>query len=389
MSNKTKYHLIRVNSSGTSGIVHTFIKYSLEKQGQLSQRTNTQWCKHVSHTMESINLLSGNNTKKSVGQYEAHSFFCSKKTVWLGVVVLVVVGLVGYAFTMTPTASSATQSTSKEVQTMVDKDKETGGFCGSLTPREPTVLIYNRVPKAGSSSMTNLLSKLSSKHGFKMLGWFDLPSHDYESVQKTVREALKTGKKTVIAQHFHFPEIINDDVAYINVVREPVSRCTSQYYYLRYGDRNEKDRRKVLDRFGDMSIDECIGTGTYDSCFNCDGYKQSLFFCGRDGGPCKSYKPKQILEKAKRNIDLHYTVGAIEDFEGTVAVMEKLYPSFFGGGVELMKKVKPQRVTQGVTKEYIKPSNASKEIIQGLLEQDVALYKYVVNKLDHVKECLL
>lgn len=328
--------------------------------------------------MESLNLLSGNNTKKVAGQYEGQQTFCSKKTTWFGVVVLVIVVLVGYLVFMpsAPVASSASQIQSVE--------------CNSYSrEREPTVLIYNRVPKAGSSSMTNLLSKLSSKHGFKMLGWFDLPSHDYDAVEKAVNDALKRGKKTVIAQHFHFPEIINENVAYINVVREPVSRCTSQYYYLRYGDRKEEDRKKVLDKYGDLTIDECIDTGAYDSCFNCDGFKQSLFFCGRDGGPCKTYKPNDILDRAKRTIDSHYTVGAIEDFEGTVAVMEKLYPSFFKGGLELLKKVKPQRVTQGVTKEYIKPSNASRDVIQDLLKQDVELYDYVVNKLEHLKQCLL
>jgi len=334
--------------------------------------------------MESINLLSGIRTKKVAGQYEGQPFW-SKKTTWLGLAVLVVVGIVGYVLTMTPFAS-VTENTTKG--TSSGGNSKVGG-CDSLKPHEPTVLIYNRVPKAGSSSMTHLLSKLSSKNGFKMLGWFDLPSHDYDAVQKAVNEALKKGRKTVIAQHFHFPEIINKKVAYINVVREPVSRCTSQYYYLRYGDRNEKDRRKVLDKFGDLSIDECIDTGKYDSCFNCDGFKQSLFFCGKDGGPCKGSKPSDILDTAKRTIDSQYTVGAIEDFEGTVAVMEKLYPSFFKGGLELLKKVKPQRVTQGVTKEYVKPSEASKEVIQGLLKQDVELYDYVVSKLEHMKQCLL
>lgn len=332
--------------------------------------------------MESINLLSGNKTKKGVAQYEDSSSLCSKKAIWFGVAALLCVGTIGYVLTRTPFISTTYNSVGETTRVA-------GDACPSYPRREPTVLIYNRVPKAGSSSMTSLLNKLSSKHGFEMLGWFDLPSHDYDAVQKAVGRALDKGKKTVIAQHFHFPEILDDRVAYINVLREPIARCTSQYYYLRYGDRKEKDRKKVLDKYGDMSIDECVETGDYHSCFNCDGYKQSLFFCGRDGGPCKTYEPKDILDRAKKVIDSHYTVGAIEDFEGTVAILEKLYPGFFEGGVELMKKVKPQRVTQGVTKEYIKPSNASKEIIKDLLEQDMTLYEYVLEKLEHLKQCLL
>lgn len=331
--------------------------------------------------MESLNLLSGKPTKKTS---EEAAWYQRPKTVGVvvGLVLLLVVG--GYALTTIPLESVRPTRDNKQKSTESTTKRDTS----ACTPKDPLVLIYNRVPKAGSSSMTNLLSKLSSKHGFKMLGWFDMPSHDYEAVQKAVKEALKTNTKTVIAQHFHFPEIIDDRVAYINVLRHPVSRCTSQYYYLRYGDRDEKDRKKVIDQFGDLSIDDCIDSGEYDRCFNCKGWKQSLFFCGRDGGECKSLSPNSILERAKQVIDDEYTIGAIEDFEGTVAVMEKLYPSFFKGGLDLLKKVKPQRVTTGI-KEYIPPSDVSKKIIEDLLDQDMQLYTYVLDRLDALKkQCL-
>lgn len=261
------------------------------------------------------------------------------------------------------------------------KKKEIEVVC---RPKEPTVLVYNRVPKAGSSSMTNLLSKLSKKHGFEMVGWFDMPSHDYESVRDAIQSALKTNKKTVIAQHFHFPEYVDGDrVAYINVMRNPISRCTSQYYYLRYGDRDIEDRKKILEKYGDASIDDCIRSGNL-TCFNCEGWKQSIFFCGRDGDICKKMPPNMILERSKTNIDAHYTVGVIEDFEGTVSVMEKLYPSFFKGGLELLGKVKPQRVTKGI-EEYIPPNEESKKVITSILQQDMELYDYVSSKLQTIK----
>ena len=345
--------------------------------------TYKQTSKQTGVIMESINLLSGKNTRKS-NQYDTaqhNGSNCNRTTIVWILVGIVVIAVGGYALTTTPLYKIKTTSSTAA--------QDGASTACPTTRRQPTVLLYNRVPKAGSSSMTNLLSKLSSKHDFQMLGWFDLPSHDFDAVKKAVEKALKNKKKTVIAQHFHFPEIIHEDVGYINVMREPISRCTSQYYYLRYGDRAEKDRKKVLDKFGDLSIDECIDTGKYKSCFNCDGWKQSLFFCGKDGGKCDDMSPNEVLERAKRIIDEHYIVGAIEDFEGTVAVMEKLYPSFFKGGVDLLKKVKPQRVTQGVTKEYIPPSNASREIITTLLEQDTQLYNYVLTRLDHYKSCLI
>ncbi len=354
--------------------------------------------------MEQNHLLSGVNTRKS-DPASGSGRTTTRKTVWLVLLVVAVAGVVGYALTTTPleTVNARTHDGSKEQAGQHETDPsptslptpspvttEPTDDCPRLksTPRDPLVLIYNRVPKAGSSSMTSLINKLSSKHKFKMLGWFDLPSHDFDAVQAAVQEALAKGEKTVIAQHFHFPEIIHEDVAYINVLREPVARCTSQYYYLRYGDRRKEDRKKVLEKYGNMTIDECINSGNEAACFNCDGWKQSLFFCGPDGGECGDFSPPEVLARAKKVVDSHYVVGVIEDFEGTVAMMEKLFPTFFEGGLELLKKVKPQRVTQG-SSSYVPPSNSSVAVIKGLLQQDEELYAYVKNNLDAFKACFV
>lgn len=354
--------------------------------------------------MEQNHLLSGVNTRKA-DPASGSGRTTTRKTVWLVLLVVAVAGVVGYALTTTPleTVDVRThdavngQGRPHEPEpapipspTLSPATAGSTDECSRLktTPRDPLVLLYNRVPKAGSSSMTSLINKLSSRHKFKMLGWFDLPSHDFDAVQAAVQGALAKGEKTVIAQHFHFPEIIHEDVAYINVLREPVARCTSQYYYLRYGDRRERDRKKVLDKYGNLTIDECIDSGNQAACFNCDGWKQSLFFCGPDGGECGDLSPPEVLTRAKEVIDSHYVVGIIEDFEGTVAIMEKLFPTFFEGGLELVKKVKPQRVTQG-SSSYVPPSNSSVAAIKTLLQQDEELYAYVKKNLDAYKACLV
>lgn len=353
---------------------------------------------------EQNHLLTGKNTRKaepSASSSSSTGTQGSSRIYWLVLAVVAVAGVIGYALTMTPLESVS--NSSKQTRTSAEEHDHHHHAAASspssssstlscaevkTKARDPMVLIYNRVPKAGSSSMTSLINKLSSRHGFKLLGWFDLPSHDFEAVQAAVHDALSKGEKTVIAQHFHFPEIVHEDVAYINVLREPVARCTSQYYYLRYGDRREEDRKKVLSKYGDQTIDECIDSGKSDTCFNCDGWKQSLFFCGPDGGECGDLSPSEVLDRAKQVIDAHYVVGVIEDFQGTVAVMEKLFPTFFEGGLELLKKVKPQRVTQG-SSNYVPPSDRSVAAIKKILDQDEQLYAWVTANLARYKSCLL
>ena len=91
-------------------------------------------------------------------------------------------------------------------------------------PRNPMVLVYNRIPKAGSTTMRLLLEKLAERNGFVYVRPF--PRHNHTVAADAIFEALISKKKTLVEDHFAFPEIgYSTRVDYINVVRDPADRC--------------------------------------------------------------------------------------------------------------------------------------------------------------------
>lgn len=248
-------------------------------------------------------------------------------------------------------------------------------FCS----QRPKVIIYNRVPKAGSSTTLALLSRLSKQNQFALVR---LPYHNYSKVRSEIEAALLRPGRTLICDHFNFPSIFHgDDIAYINILREPVSRIISQYYYLRYGDRPAVEKNKVLHDRGNMTLDHCIQQDDSHR-VKCLGSAssvsvgQSQYFCGRDGGDCSNLKRKELHARAMGNMEMFYSVGVIEHYGAFLQMLEYTYPEFFRGAYALYDG---SRVNTAQEKpQYILPNNVSLEYLSRETELDQILYEKAV-----------
>lgn len=246
------------------------------------------------------------------------------------------------------------------------------------SPLHPKVIVYNRIPKAGSSTLIELLRTMSKANKFRVL--LPSPKHDPVAARNAIVYALESNTTSVIVQHFHFPDIIDDRLAYINVMRNPVDRCVSAYYYLRYGPRGESAKATALRRYGNMTLEACLDRpyGELEQCFNCPSQGQARFFCGPENGICDRPQADEMLRRAWFTMQTQYFVGTTEDLEKTVYVMESLYPEFFRGmGVELSKQP-PLRVNAD---SYEPPSKRTRKKIESWTAVDTELYRRVVKKL--------
>lgn len=250
---------------------------------------------------------------------------------------------------------------------------------------QPLILVYNRIPKAGSTTMIKLVKELSQRNGFQVV----IPrSYNYTAANIAILDAIAAKRKTFIVNHFKFPEIfVDDEIGYINVMRHPVDRCISWYYYSRYA---HSYRTFALQKRGNDTLDECVSKPENERkvCLNCIQDVQARFFCGRADGKCQGAPLEYVFERAKRNINLHYFVGLAEAYEETVASLELAYPDFFKGAKEILAETSPRNVMKKRS-EYVYPSEETRKFLAGWLDHEIYLYNYAASKFyDYHRKCV-
>lgn len=242
------------------------------------------------------------------------------------------------------------------------------------TPRRPQVLVYNRIPKAGSSTMIALIQELAKRNDFDFV--LPVPYYDHTAARGAIFDALASGRRTLVCNHFNFPQLLYADrVAYMNVMRKPVDRCTSLYYYTRYGDRSRALKAEVLARYGNQSLDDCMARPAVEhaACFNCPPAEQALAFCGHEDGDCTRAAHEVVLSRAWANLQAHYFVGVTEHLDATVEALTTIFPDFFAGAPNVLSTLPEQKVTH-TRSEYLEPSAASQAAMAVWASPDEELY---------------
>lgn len=153
------------------------------------------------------------------------------------------------------------------------------------------LLLYNRVPKTGSTTMQALLDELGPRNGFATVHsnhphtaprYKESAHVRFAHPQPRLEELLRfadyhqelPGKmRRPVAVDHHWPWV-NFTAArkrqplYFNTLRDPLSRAASAYTYLRYGPRDPDSRAKILRLFGNLTLDGCAKL--YRKC-GCEG----------------------------------------------------------------------------------------------------------------------
>lgn len=116
---------------------------------------------------------------------------------------------------------------------------------------------------------------------------------------------------------------------YINIIRKPLDRLVSYYYFLRYGD--DYRPHLVRHRAGDtMSFDECVKLKRPD-CDPKNMWLQIPFFCGHHQ-ECFEAGSQWALEQAKRNlVNEYFLVGMTEELGDFIEMLELSLPRMFQG----------------------------------------------------------
>lgn len=164
------------------------------------------------------------------------------------------------------------------------------------------VLFFNRGAKVGSESLLELFNALEKyndniyveRDGLHKLAKRSLKRYEQYELAKTI---AKFGEGSVYIEHVNwidFEEFGLSKPIYINMVRDPVEKIISWYYYVRGSFKNAIEFRRFPnkpvkpERWYKKSFNDCVRSGDSECQYipfmikdtANDFRRQSLFFCG-------------------------------------------------------------------------------------------------------------
>ncbi|KAK8376691.1 hypothetical protein O3P69_009952 [Scylla paramamosain] len=260
-------------------------------------------------------------------------------------------------------------------------------------------LMFNRVPKVGSQSTMELLRTLSYKNGFTFHK--DRPQK-VENIKLTEREQRRLVQlvdvfrpPSVYVKHVCYINFTTFNITqpiYINMVRDPVERVISWYYYVRapwyFVERKQAFPELPLPSPAWLRKDyeTCVRTGDRECQYQegderPDFAQLTEFFCGQEK-ECTGFNTDYALQKAKENVERNYAVvGVLEDLNTTLTVLEHYVPRFFKGAKDHYwnEVQKFSKVNRNIYKPQV--PHEVKEIVRKNFTREMEFYEFCRRRL--------
>lgn len=247
-------------------------------------------------------------------------------------------------------------------------------------------LFYNRVPKCGSTTLYTLIRKLSSMHRYSHFNSkvYDRKIVDEDEQRRIVQLVKSTPAPCSFDRHvffINFTKFGERPPVYINIIREPVERIISSYFYRRMVARQNKTKVKPSDYWLNKKFEHCVITPDPECTF-LEGHNYSVlqlpYFCGQEPA-CQFLNDPWAINKAKQNIEQYYAVvGTLEQINVTLQVLETVLPQFFGGAYKIFHSLGVHQ-NQNVHKEQVKEE--VKALLRANLSAEYELYHFVQQRL--------
>ncbi|XP_030851068.1 uronyl 2-sulfotransferase-like isoform X2 [Strongylocentrotus purpuratus] len=297
-----------------------------------------------------------------------------------------------------PCASGARMSTDNEPNLAYNKPNESqaltvvkqcGSRYGKAVLKDDITVVYNRVPKCGSRALLQCVKSLVKKNQIRGPIPMVPPTFKAELalLTRTV-EGIRSQRRAFLEGHVRFNHFQDERVHYINMIRDPLNRLVSSFYFNRHGDgllspRQLADvRNRTKPEVIDETFDECVSHER----LSCTG-PQVLsyvigFFCGFH--PRCRKATQWTLDEAKRNLDYYTAVGIVEEYNSSMRVLEFLFPSMFTGLVKRYTRL--SRDTDFQVKahahRYVPPSPKVKAYMTKKLKLEYEFYEYAKSRFD-------
>lgn len=202
-------------------------------------------------------------------------------------------------------------------------------------------LVFNRVPKCGSITFTRLFYELGGRNNFHVASPYEPGETPWltDQQQKNTIAAIKAQvMPSVYIRHQYFIDFKQFDEKsplYMNVIRDPISRFSSFYHFIRFGNK-EGDGADVPmdDQKKFRLLEDCIR----ENVMECQRPVWQLvpYLCGQS--PFCRNRTSQAVQKAKENVEQKYfAVGILEELSDFLKFLEYGLPAFFEGSRDILQ----------------------------------------------------
>ncbi|KAK4877128.1 hypothetical protein RN001_009634 [Aquatica leii] len=264
------------------------------------------------------------------------------------------------------------------------------------------IIFFNRVPKVGSQTFMELLRRLSERNQF---GFYQDRVQRVETIRLApddqVRLAALVSSYDAPAAYIkhvcftNFSEFGLPEPIYVNIVRDPVERVISWYYYVRapwyYVERKMAfpDIPLPDPKWLKKDFETCVLSGDRE-CKYLEGEtregigdhrRQSMFFCGHEQ-ECTPFNTEGALQRAKMAVEQHYAVvGVLEDLNKTLTVLEHYIPKFFQGAPNVYwdEISKYNTINRNTFKPHV--NEEVKDIVRKNFTREIEFYQFCKQRL--------
>merc|ERR1712001_587479 len=264
------------------------------------------------------------------------------------------------------------------------------------------ILFFNRVPKVGSQTTMEPLKSLSIKNKFH---YHKDRTQKVETIKLTMSEEKWLSNlldffnpPSVYVKHVcfvNFTQFDMDTPIYVNLVRDPVERVISWYYYVRapwyFVERKRAFPELPLPNPNWLrkDFDTCVRTFNQECQYvpglRHDGFgdhrRQTMFFCGHKED-CTGFNTEIAMKKAMENVEKHYAVvGILEELNKTLTVLEHYVPRFFKGALNTYWN--EVHMFSKINRNIYKPpvAESTKELVRKNFTREIEFFEFCKQRL--------
>ncbi|GBP19034.1 Heparan sulfate 2-O-sulfotransferase pipe [Eumeta japonica] len=264
------------------------------------------------------------------------------------------------------------------------------------------LLFFNRVPKVGSQTFMELLRRLAIRNQFgfyrdavQRVETIRLAPLEQRALAELVSEYEPPAAYIKHVCYTNFTRYGYPTPIYVNVVRDPVERVISWYYYVRAPWYYVERKRAFPDlplpdpAWLKKDFETCVLSGDRECRYVRgethegigDHRRQTLFFCGHEP-ECTPFNTVEALQRAKRVVEEQYAVvGVLEDMNSTLLALERYIPRFFQGASQLYWD--GLNTFNRINRNAFKPpvSEAVKNIVRANFTREIEFYEFCRQRL--------